>query len=548
MTSSKAKNPISDTETRPFTGTSSDATPPLVPALTVIAHRDPGRVGDLAVLAPLLTGKAVTLSRLEPVFAPRRGRPGSTQPLGDERLSRKGLRLTVDADGGVRIESVSPGQDVFVEGTALGAGRNVSPEELETGVTLLLSRSVCLLLHRLADLSLELALQDDGMIGESLAMQRTRQAVRRAAADDEPALIRGETGCGKELVAASIHRQSRRGQKLLSVVNLAAIPGEMAASTLFGSVRGAYTGATRRAGQFQSAHGTTLVLDEIGLAGPEVQQSLLRAIENREVRRVGATELETVDVRVVASTDRDLEAEIEHGRFLAPLLHRLETHRIWVAPLRKRRDDIGRLLYAFVGRRLDQLGRPDRLDPDPDGGSWIPAWLVERLVRHRGPGNVRELGNVARELVSHGLDDPRLSWTPELEARLTAPPLGGSPQLEVSSDPARPANPDPAPAAPQYRDVDGVTDEQLERAMAEADYVVAVAARRLGVRRTALIERIDRHDHLRLARDLAKPEIARAIARIGFSPDTLARHFRVGKKALKDRIRKLGLHPEDGHG
>ena len=545
---------LSHTDTRPFTDAQGAGEAPMLTALTVIAHRDSQRVGELAVLTPLLSGKAVNLSRLEPNFAHRRGSSG-TAPLADERLSRKGLRLTAGADGHVRIETRSPGQDVFVEGVALDESRDISPAELEAGVTLLLARSVCLLLHRLGDISLELALQDDGMVGESRALQRARQAARRAASNDDPVLIRGESGCGKEPTAALVHDRSDRRAKLKQVVNLAGIPSEMAASTLFGSVRGAYTGATQRPGQFQSAHGTTLVLDEIGLAGLEVQQALLRAIENREVRRVGATELEKIDVRLIASTDRDLEAKIEQGLFLAPLLHRLEANRIWLAPLRERREDIGRLFYFFVRQRLKELGRLGRLRPDAKGGSWVPAWLVERLVRHRWPGNIRELSNAARDLVGHGLDDPRMSWVPELEQRLTAPDLAKvssvdarTSSAELETDGASSPQTKPNRSKTVYRDADSVDDQELEQAMAKNDYVVAAAARDLGVRRTALVERIDRHPTLRLARDLSKEELEQAIQDMGFQPHALAQHFKVGKKALKDHIRKIGLHPDDRSG
>jgi two-component system nitrogen regulation response regulator GlnG len=561
------KNSLLEAETLHPTayGASREAAGPI--ALVILAHPDRQRVGELTTLSGSGSTSdsapgSVRLSRLEPLFTTRRGR--RPQPLASPHLSRRpSLGFEARAEGGVRIERLESEVEIRVDGELLAEGRTIPEAELERGVTLLLARSVCLLVLRLNDLAFEWTVGDDGMVGESSGLQKLRRAVQRTAraatrnGSSEPVLVRGETGTGKELVALSLHRQSLRHDTERKVVNMATLGGELGASSLFGSVRGAFTGALDRQGYFHEADGKTLVLDEIGFADAKVQQALLRAIDNREICRVGSTRAETVDVWVIASTDRRLEQEMEEGRFLAPLFHRLEVNTIRVPPLRERREDIPRLFYTFVHQRLESFGRLDRLLPDDRGRSWIPASLVDRLVRHGWPGNVRQLRNFAWQLVDAGLDEPRMALSPEQEAELGPQSRNSEPREDVpaASGVSSPSSSSPSSSSPpaavgsrsagDYADVDSCTDEEIERAMEAAEYVVSRAATRLGVSRGALISRLKRDPNFRLAGDIDCQELAAALDEIGFDPVALARHFRVSKKGLKDRIRKCGLHPED---
>src|SRR5215470_16356548 len=223
------------------------------------------------------------------------------------------------------------------------------------------------------------------MIAESPPMRRLLDAVERLAEKDVTVLVRGETGTGKELVAALLHARSRRAKRPLVRFNCAAIPGELAEAELFGHSRGAFTGAqTARRGFFAEADGGTLVLDEVGELPAGVQAKLLRALQDGEIQPVGSGRVEKVDARVIASTNRDLAAEAKAGRFREDLYYRLAVVELVVPPLRERREDIPALAEELVRRCAEKFGLDDlRLSPD----------LVARFVNADWPGNVRQLEN-----------------------------------------------------------------------------------------------------------------------------------------------------------
>jgi formate hydrogenlyase transcriptional activator len=224
------------------------------------------------------------------------------------------------------------------------------------------------------------------LTGESRAMKAVRLAIQQVAGTDSTALILGETGTGKELVARAIHQLSPRRDRLLVAVNCAALAPGLIASELFGHEPGAFTGATRRrTGRFELAHRGTLFLDEVGELPPETQVLLLRALQERTIERVGGGAPVAVDVRVIAATHRDLSAAVRQGRFRADLYFRLNVFPIHVPPLRERREDIPDLVRYF----LHHFGR--RLGKSAVGVS--PATL-ELLTGFPWPGNVRELENI----------------------------------------------------------------------------------------------------------------------------------------------------------
>jgi len=226
----------------------------------------------------------------------------------------------------------------------------------------------------------------DDLIGVSAGMRRVFGLIEQVAPSDVSVLVTGETGTGKELVARSIHRRSARAEALLVPVNLAAVPLDLLESELFGHVRGAFTGAvTDRPGKLELAHRGTLFLDEIGDAPAALQPKLLRVLQDGVVERVGGRQQRHVDVRLVAATHRDLEAEIAAGRFRADLFYRLRVIEIAVPPLRDRRDDIPYLVAHFL-RKTSRGGRDRRLE--------ITEAALRLLQDHAWPGNVRELENV----------------------------------------------------------------------------------------------------------------------------------------------------------
>jgi len=229
------------------------------------------------------------------------------------------------------------------------------------------------------------------IVGSSPALQSVLSQVARVAPTDSTVLITGETGTGKELVARAIHKRSQRSSKAFVSVNCAAIPRDLIASELFGHEKGAFTGATqRRLGRFESADGGTIFLDEIGELPAEMQISLLRVLQEREFQRVGGNESLAVDVRVVAATNRDLQAAIAAGGFREDLFYRLNVFPIQVPPLRNRREDIPLLVEYFVDRYASKAGKKI---------TSINKGSLELLHSYVWPGNIRELQNVIERSV-----------------------------------------------------------------------------------------------------------------------------------------------------
>ncbi|MBN8233391.1 sigma-54-dependent Fis family transcriptional regulator [Corallococcus macrosporus] len=507
-----------------------------IPALTLVAHPTATRIGERLLLHGLLAGREVTLSRNAPDFT----RPGEPLglPLGDPFMSRKPLRFT-PAGEGVRVLPPEEGRCTCAGEPLPASGREFGPEALARGVLLEFSGRTVVLLH-LAPAPGPGAPASLGMVGESAPLQALRRHIERVADLDVPVLIRGETGTGKELVAQALHSRSRRGGPFVSV-NLGAIPKELAAAELFGSVRGAFTGSQRdREGFFRAAQGGTLFLDEVGEASPEVQVMLLRVLETGELYPVGASRPVATDVRLVAATDADLEAQIEEGRFRAPLLHRLAGYELRLPPLRERREDIGPLFLHFARQELEALGEAHHLTPsDPYAPPWLPAALAVRLVLHPWPGNIRQLRNVARQLVISSRGQPFL----ELDARLAQElrlPLAPAPKPAPA--PAPEATPEPEAAA--RRKSTEVGEPELLAALRAHDWDVKRAALHLGIARSSIYDLIERSPSLRLAGDLSVEELTRCFHACEGNLDEMVKRLEVSRRALNRRVKELGLVPK----
>jgi PAS domain S-box-containing protein len=229
------------------------------------------------------------------------------------------------------------------------------------------------------------------IIGHSAAIQHVLQHVEQVASAQCPVLLTGETGTGKELIAAEIHRLSPRRDRLMVLVNCAALPSALVESELFGRERGAYTGAlTAQVGRFQVADGSTLFLDEVGELSLEVQAKLLRALQEGEFQRLGNPKTHKVDARVIAATNRDLVEEVRKGRFREDLYYRLKVFPIDLPPLRKRVEDIPSLVFAFLEEFSTRMGKKV---------TKVPRHAMEKLQGHAWPGNIRELRNVIEHSV-----------------------------------------------------------------------------------------------------------------------------------------------------
>jgi formate hydrogenlyase transcriptional activator len=229
------------------------------------------------------------------------------------------------------------------------------------------------------------------IVGSSKTLRTVLSQVAKVAETDSTVLILGETGTGKELIARAIHNRSNRSTRAFVRINCAAVPASLIASELFGHEKGAFTGAVqRRVGRFELAHGGTIFLDEIGELPPETQMTLLRVLQEREFERVGCSQPISVDVRVLAATNRDLNAAINAGTFRQDLFYRLNVFPIQIPALRERRDDIPILLEYFIERYAKQSGKRIRT---------ISKKTLELSQAYDWPGNIRELQNVVERAV-----------------------------------------------------------------------------------------------------------------------------------------------------
>ncbi len=306
-----------------------------------------------------------------------------------------------------------------------------------------------------------------GIIGRGRAMQEVIRTLERVAQARSTVLITGETGTGKELAARAIHARSPERDMPLIKVNCAAIPEALLESELFGHVRGAFTGATsNHRGRFTLADGGTIFLDEIGTLGLSVQSRLLRVLQEREFEPVGSERTQTVDVRVIAATNRDLRALVGEGRFQEDLYYRLTVIPIELPPLRLRREDIPLLVEHFVRKHAQRVGR----EIEPIGGA-----ALDRLSAYDWPGNVRELENTIERAVV-----------------LAAGPVIDEASISIIEPPAS-RETGGLPSTRLHENVEWAERESIRRALQQADGVKKDAAARLGISQRALSHYLGKH-------------------------------------------------------
>ncbi len=322
-----------------------------------------------------------------------------------------------------------------------------------------------------------------GMIGRSPIMQDLFGMIRRLAPHVRTALITGETGTGKELVARALHTLGPRRDRRFITVNCSAVVETLFESELFGHVRGAFTGATdTKAGLFEAADGGTLFLDEIGELPVTLQAKLLRVLETGEVTRVGSLEPRRVNVQVLAATNRDLHAEVSAGRFRSDLYYRLNIVEVWLPPLRDRREDVPYLTAAFVRQASERLQKPL---------TGLTAGAERLLSGTPWDGNVRELRNVIE----------RACILAEGEF-ITERELGHSLLLPARQHQVRPSTVQPSSGHPDL--LTTVERDHIQRALEKAGGNKKAAAQILGLSRRALYRRLERLD---LGRTIARRPI-----------------------------------------
>jgi two-component system response regulator AtoC len=310
------------------------------------------------------------------------------------------------------------------------------------------------------------------IVAASPAMRRVLETVARVAPKDVTVLFTGPSGAGKDVVATALHAHSRRADKPFIRFNAAAIPTELAEAELFGHTKGAFTGAqSAKLGYFQQADGGTLFIDEVGELPMAIQAKLLRALQSGEVQPVGGRP-ERVDARLVAATNRDLATEAKAGRFREDLFYRLNVVPIRVPALRDRPEDIQPLLHAFVRQYVERYGMTQvQIEPE----------LIEAMVSHPWPGNVRELENTVARLLALAPDE-RLSlalWRSLAEPR---------PSTAAGS-----SSGDPGASYPLRTRVETFEREIIAEQFAAAKNNQSETARRLGVSRPALVEKLHKY-------------------------------------------------------
>jgi len=496
-----------------------------VPCVTVLWHPDVQRVGDRALLVDVAFGGVEELSRGAPTFAPR-GLP-ATLPLGDRSISRRPLRIRGLPEGGVELTAEDPSPSTRVNGEPLRGPLRLGTEALREGVPLTLSSRVALLLHLTGpDVTSPPSL---GLVGASDGIEGARALITRAASEDLPVLLVGETGTGKELAARALHEHGRRRDGPFVALNMAALPTGTAAAALFGHRRGAFTGAIDSVpGAFASADRGTLFLDEVGDTPAEVQGMLLRALETGEVQPVGGAP-RRVDVRVVTALESDPCGPGHESPLRPALLHRLNGLTVRLPPLRERRDDIGRLLRHFLERAVRGTEAGARR-PVAELGAWMSAARVARLATHAWPGNVRELEQVATRLVV-------TSWDATAPASEDPEPWS---HAEVAAH--------TLPRARVRRAVSAAaeaTPEALRRALERCDWRPTATARALGISKTTLYERMAEAG-IPKAGDLEGGAIRAALDAHGEQIEAAAAALRVSPRGLLLRMRQLGLVRQPG--
>jgi len=375
--------------------------------------------------------------------------------LRDRAVSRRHLLLRVDRRG-LRVTDLGSRNGTSLDGLPVLDAYARPDSAIVIGRTAI---HLCLL-DDYVELPLSTRERFGCLLGASVAMRRLFAMLERLAATDATVLIEGETGTGKELIAEALHDQGPRAGGPFVVFDCSSVTASLMESELFGHVRGAFTGAVGdRVGALEAADGGTLFLDEIGELPLELQPKLLRALERREVRRVGSHERRQVDVRVVAATHRDLAGEVERGRFREDLYYRLAVMRVAAPPLRERADDIPMLVQHFLGQQRRAGGLPDA--------------VLRRFQQQRWPGNVRELRNaVARAL---------LIGAPAGDAAGAAP---ARPAAEIDlAVPFKEA---------RQRVVDAFERDYLTAALADAGGSITRAAERVGVNRKLIYRTLKR--------------------------------------------------------
>ncbi|TQV76429.1 sigma-54-dependent Fis family transcriptional regulator [Aliikangiella marina] len=502
-------------------------------AISIIYHTDLSRIGERHWLSPLSGIGQTEISRLSPHFYPPQDEHSINKgrALEDPYISRKPVKIYFE-HGGIKVES---NQEVFINGDK-NTGSLIS---IGQGVLINIANRVLLLIHtqKLTKHSNNLA---HDFLGFSDNVTEVRGQIQKVASLDVPVLIRGESGTGKELIAKAIARNSHRNQMPFVVVNMAAITSSLAPAELFGTAKGAFTGATSsRKGYFEIANNGTLFLDEIGEAAEEIQTTLLRALETGEIQAVGSSSTRKVNVRLISATDANLESKIENESFKNPLLQRIAGYEIMLAPLRERKVDIGLLMARFLTQELDNIN--EKIKSETPAEVENLCRIFETFALYHWPGNVRELKNLTRQLVIDNRGEDSIVLSSKLRSKLQVGRIQRDRKRGLADSIKDLINENSASIQKHLtrRKPNAVSNDELLTAFQECEWDIQATARRLRISRASLYNRIDKHPELRRATDITQDELKQSYVNAQGDLDQMTQALRVSKSAIKRRLNEI---------
>ena len=469
--------------------------------LTVVFHPDLERLGASLSLG-IWTGdagfvlSATVLGRNSPAL-------DDGKPLSEAHVSRRALGISKHSSG-LRFHNLSDTSPTRL-GPDDAPSMSLTLDELKQGMGLRFGHGVVgfVRLIPLREADVDSPLSHD-FLGVSDQAQQVRRLIALAARSDLPVLLLGDTGVGKDVAANAIHRLSERSEQAFERLNMASIPDSLAEAELFGTSKGAFTGAIQRDGAFARAHGGTIFLDEVGDTAPFLQPKLLRVLEQGEIPIVGGR-TRTVDVRLIAATELGVS---EDQGFRRSLLHRLSGIVIKIPNLSERREDIG-LLARSIETGSTEKGKENLFGEVGHSPLLAAAWgrFFHKALHRSWTGNARELKQAIRRYALEVGDDQRFGLATSSEALVE-----------------------------QTKYVD---DEQLLAVHRACDYEVAETARRLSLSRQAIYRRLNKLPNIRIASEVSDNELVTLIARFGNDANRISQFAGVSRRAIQQRLLRL---------
>lgn len=480
-----------------------------VPMLIIMTHSNRERIGEQAALLDLHLSGTDYLSRIKPDFA-KNGNAG--RALLDEYVSRSPIIFESANNGGIKLRAHSTKTVLTVAGQPPQDDYLVTESELDNGVVLGLNHRVVLLLKRLPlkDTTVD---NNHALMGVSADIQAIRQRVEYLAELEVPVVIRGAIGVGKKQAAYAIHKQRQHDNKPFISVNLAAIHDAVAETELFGVIRS----GKHQPGYFEQAGAGTIVLEDIEDASDITLKLLSSALQSKSVVPKGGMQAVPIQCRIVI-TSRQESSAVDKSSKVSMLFEKLAPYQLFIPPLIQRKEDIGLLFNAFICEQWRKL-YPETADQFA-----IPGELMKQLMAFDWPGNVRQLRNVARQVVIDSRDQEQLYLDPQLLSLL-------KPQVNQR---------EPERATPKQRKPNSVSRNELTQALENCQFELQAVAKKLNISRASVYQLIQRFDGLYTAQDLSESEIKDCYAENRGDTEKMMWALRVSKIGLRRRLKSLG--------